>query len=70
MNPVWKCLKKRVARCVCKYCGQSITLKRIIFNDFEDARIEIYCGHCERIEYGIEPQIYESATSFVDQVCF
>lgn len=63
-------LKKRVARCVCKYCGQPLTLKRIIFNDFEDARIEIYCGHCERIEYGIEPQIYESATSFVDQVAF
>ena len=29
-------LKKRVARCVCKYCGQPLTLKRIIFNDFED----------------------------------
>lgn len=63
-------LKKRVTRCVCKYCGGSLTLKRIIFNDSEDARIEIYCDHCERIEYGIEPEIYKSAESFVDEMEF
>lgn len=63
-------LKKRVNRCVCKYCGGPLTLKRIIFNDSEDARIEIYCEHCERIEYGVEPEIYHSATYFVESLDF
>ncbi|MGM9524984.1 MAG: hypothetical protein ACI3U1_01810 [Peptococcaceae bacterium] len=63
-------LKRRARRCCCKYCGGPLTLKRIIFNDFEDARIEIYCEHCERIEYGIEPEIYQSAQNFVDHLEF
>lgn len=63
-------LKKRAKRCVCKYCGQPLSIKRIMFNQFEDARIEIYCDHCQRIEFGIEPEIYHSAKNFVDNLAF
>ena len=35
-------LKKRTKRCVCKYCGGRLKLRRIIFSDYEDARIEIF----------------------------
>lgn len=63
-------LKARAKRCRCKYCGGKLTLKRIIFSDFEDARIEIYCDSCERIDYGIEPELYQSAQNFVDQLEF
>ena len=63
-------LKARAKRCVCKYCGGALSLKRIIFSDCKDARIEIYCDSCERIEYGIEPPIYRSAQNFVDSLAF
>lgn len=63
-------LKQRATRCCCKYCGQPLTLKRIMFSDVTDARIEIYCEHCERIEYGIEPEIYQSAKNFVENLEF
>ncbi len=61
-------LKNRAKRCVCKYCGNKLSVKRIIFSDYEDARIEIYCEHCDRLEYGIEPQLYESAKRFVENM--
>lgn len=63
-------LKRRSKRCCCKYCGGPLTLKRITFNNFEDARIEIYCDSCDRIEYGVEPEIYRSAQNFVDNLDF
>ena len=63
-------LKKRTRRCVCKYCGGHLKLKRIIFSDFEDARIEIFCSQCDRIEYGVEPEIYQSARFFVQNSGF
>ena len=34
-------LKRRAKRCVCKYCGQPLSLKRILFSDHTDARMEI-----------------------------
>lgn len=61
-------LKKRKKRCVCKYCGGELVMKRILFSDIADARVELYCEHCERIEYGIEPEIYKSASNFVDNL--
>ncbi|MEE0435879.1 MAG: hypothetical protein UDB11_10855 [Peptococcaceae bacterium] len=63
-------LKRRMARCVCKYCGGPLSLKRITFSDFEEARIEIYCDACERIEFGVEPEIFRSAENFVDATDF
>ena len=63
-------LKKRVKRCVCKYCGGQLSLRRIIFSDWEDARVEIFCEQCGRIEFGVEPEIYHSACYFVDELVF
>lgn len=63
-------LKKRKKRCVCKYCGRPLTLRRIIFHDVEDVRVEIYCGSCDRIEFGVEPEIYASARNFVENLEF
>jgi hypothetical protein len=63
-------LKQRVKRCVCTYCGKPLRLKRIIFNEVEDARIEIYCDYCDRIEFGVEQEIYRSALFFVDEIGF
>lgn len=63
-------LKKRANRCVCKYCGGKLKLRRIIFSEFEDARIEIFCSSCDRIEFGVEPAIYNSAKFFVENSKF
>lgn len=63
-------LKKRTRRCVCKYCGSQLRLRRIIFSQYEDARIEIFCNSCDRIEFGVEPEIYASAKYFVENSKF
>ena len=63
-------LKGRAKRCVCKYCGGRLRIKRIIFSEHEDARVEIYCDSCQRIEYGVEQEIYQSARYFVDELKF
>ena len=63
-------LKKRTKRCKCKYCGGNLKLRRIIFSDYEDARIEIFCNRCDKIEYGVEPEIYASAVFFVENSGF
>lgn len=63
-------LKERTKRCRCKYCGGELKLKRIEFSEYEDARIEIYCEQCGRIEYGVEPEIYQSAKFFVESTNF
>lgn len=63
-------LKRRAKRCVCKYCGGPLKLRRIIFSDHEDARVEIFCIDCDRIEFGVEPEIYQSAKYFVDELKF
>lgn len=61
-------LKRRKKRCVCKYCGGPLVIRRILFSDVADARVELYCEACERIEYGVEPEIYQSACNFVDNL--
>ncbi len=63
-------LKARTERCVCKYCGGALELRRIVFSDYEDARIEIFCSICDRIEYGVEPEIYHCAQYFVEELDF
>lgn len=63
-------LKERSFRCVCKFCGHSLELRRIVFSDYEDARIELFCPECDRIEYGVEPEIQQSAAYFVDALKF
>lgn len=60
-------LKKRTKRCVCKSCGGPLSLRQLDFNEFEDARIEIFCDRCDRMEFGTEPEIYSSAQYYVDE---
>ena len=63
-------LKRRAKRCVCNTCGGQLELKRIVFNDIDLARVEIYCNNCQRIEFGVEPEIYACASGFVDSFDF
>lgn len=63
-------LKARQARCCCKYCGGSLQIRCIIFSEDEAARIELFCEQCDRIEYGVEPEVYKNAMHLVDYVQF
>ena len=63
-------LKGRTERCRCKYCGGQLELRRIIYGDIENARVEIFCRECDRIEYGIEKEIYQIARYFVEEMDF
>ena len=66
-------LQGRSERCVCKYCGGKLEVKSIVFNDIVDARTELYCNHCDRIEFGVEKEIYQNAKYFVEEMdynCF
>ncbi|MBP3625231.1 MAG: hypothetical protein J6J05_05295 [Peptococcaceae bacterium] len=63
-------LKGRTARCICKYCGSPLELRRVIFHDIAEARVDIFCSECDRIEFGVEPEVYMSACNFVDNLEF
>ena len=63
-------LKERVNNCRCSYCGSKLILRSIISNTTEDGRVEIFCPHCDRIEYGIEPEIYQAAAYYVNELQF
>ena len=40
------------------------------FGQIETANLEIFCGNCDKIEYGVEPEIYHSAQYAVDILGF
>ena len=63
-------LAQRANRCCCKYCGGELELKMIVFASLKDAGVEIFCPHCNRIEYGVEPEIYRNARYFVENFKF
>lgn len=63
-------LKQRTKRCVCSYCGSRLKLRRIIFGEFDDARVEMFCSECNRIEFGVEKELYQSALFFVENSKF
>ena len=63
-------LTARAKRCCCKFCGGHLIVRRIIFSEDEQARIELFCSQCDRIEYGVEPEIYSNAVCFVDHFHF
>lgn len=60
-------LRERNKRCVCKYCGGKLKIKSIIFNELIEARSELYCPECDRIEFGVEPEIYQCAKYYVEE---
>lgn len=66
-------LKERSKRCLCRHCGGALEVKSIMFNDYVEARVELYCPKCDRIEFGVEPEIYQSAKYFMESMdynCF
>jgi len=63
-------LKERAKRCQCKYCGGNLVVRQLSFSSLEDARIEIFCKNCDRIEFGVEPEIYLNARFFVEETGF
>lgn len=63
-------LKERTQRCRCKYCGGKLELRKIIYGDLNNARVEIFCHECDRIEFGVEKEIYQIAKYFVEELDF
>lgn len=60
-------LKKRSLRCVCKYCGGELEIKKITSSQAEDGQLELVCLNCDRIESGVESEIYHAAVYFVEE---
>ena len=63
-------LKGRMKRCKCKFCGSDLEIRKIIFSEMGEGRIEIFCTNCDRIEYGVEPETYLCAKYFVEELKF
>lgn len=63
-------LKNRMKRCVCKYCGRSLEIRRVNSSSAEAGQTELVCIGCKRIEFGVEREIYDSASYFVDELGF
>jgi len=59
-------LRERSRHCVCRYCGNKLHLKRILFNEIEEAQVELYCEYCQRIEFGVEQDVYACAENYVN----
>lgn len=63
-------LKKRKQHCCCKYCGSLLEIRRVAFSENDEARVELYCPQCQKIEFGVEQEIYATAEYFVEEVGF
>lgn len=61
-------LQDRAKRCVCKYCGSKLVLRKLTYGKIEEGRVEIFCPNCNRVEYGVEPEIYEAAKYLVKEI--
>lgn len=63
-------LKIRTKNCCCRYCGGRLSLRRILYGVVDNGRVEIFCDECDRIEYGVNAEIYHIAKYFVDEFEF
>lgn len=63
-------LQGRTQRCCCAYCGSELVLRRITIGSEDAGRIEIFCPNCNRIEFGVEKEIYKVADYYVDTLGF
>lgn len=63
-------LESRMKRCVCRYCGGNLKVRLIDFANIAVSNLEIFCEKCDRIEYGVEKEIYRDAVFFVDNIGF
>lgn len=62
----YELMQERGQRCVCKHCGSALELRMVIFCQYGGQGLELFCPICERIEYGIEPEVYRLAKEFVE----
>lgn len=60
-------LKIRTKNCCCRYCGSELKLRRILYGNVKEGRVEIFCSECSRIEYGVNKEIYHVAKYFEDE---
>lgn len=70
INNRLSCLNQRKAYCCCKYCGSALEIRRVAYSNHDDARVELYCPQCEKIEFGVEKEIYAVAEYYVDELEF
>lgn len=61
-------VRQRAAHCVCRYCGHPLSLRKITYATYDEAKIELFCEQCNRIEYGVEPEIYKVAEYYVEEL--
>ncbi len=61
-------LRARSGHCVCRYCGGALSLRKVTYAAYDEAKIELYCEQCGRIEYGVEKEIYQVSEYFVDEL--
>ncbi len=60
-------LKIRTKKCCCRYCGGELKLRRILYGNVKEGRVEIFCSDCDRIEYGVPKELYHIAKYFEDE---
>ena len=63
-------LRQRKQHCCCKYCGGLLEIRRVAFSEQDDARVELYCPRCGKIEFGVEKEIYAVTEYFVEEMDF
>lgn len=63
-------LRNRSNRCICRFCGGKLSMRKITYAAYDEAKIEMYCSHCDRMEYGVEPIIYKMAEYYAEEIQF
>ena len=60
-------MKARQKRCVCRQCGSELEIRMIIFCQYGGQGLELYCPVCQRIEYGVEKELFTLANKFIKE---
>lgn len=63
-------MKARQKRCVCRQCGRELEIRMIIFCQYGGQGLELYCPVCQRIEYGVEKELFALANKFIKETEF
>jgi len=57
---------ERREKCVCKMCGGPLEIRLIIHNQYGGQGLDLFCPKCDKVEYGVLPEVYDAAKLFVD----
>ena len=63
-------MQNRQQRCVCRQCGSKLEIRMIIFCQYGGQGLELYCPVCQRIEYGVEKELFDLAGKFMAETEF